>query len=93
MPGGLKKGKKCVYGYKGNPLINNNYGLVQAIEVTPANVHDGKMLIPLVNSIPLPENTEVLVDKNYCGQTNEKELKDKNLVSKIMHKKQRVLKR
>jgi len=41
----LKKGKQCVFGYKGHTLVDKDNGLIQAIEVTPANVYDEKMLM------------------------------------------------
>ena len=85
----LKKGKKSIYGYKGHTVVDKAHGLVQAIEVTPANVFDGHMLIPLVESLELPEETEVLADKGYCSQENEDALHEKNLVSKIMRKKRK----
>ena len=83
----LKKGKKSIYGYKGHTVVDNAHGLVQALEVTPANVFDGHMLMPLVDSLNLPEEIEVLADKGYCSQENEDALQEKNLVSKIMQKK------
>ena len=67
--------------------MDNAHGLVQALEVTPANVFDGHMLMPLVDSLNLPEEIEVLADKGYCSQENEDALQEKNLVSKIMQKK------
>lgn len=85
----LKKGKKSIYGYKGHTVVDKTHGLVQAIEVTPANVFDGHMLMPLVDSLELPEETEVLADKGYCSQENEDALQEKNLVSKIMQKKKK----
>mgnify|MGYP000854532559 FL=1 len=85
----LKKGKKSIYGYKGHTVVDKDHGLVQAIEVTSANIFDGHMLMPLVESLDLPENTEVLAAKGYCSQENEEALQNKNLVSKIMQKKKK----
>lgn len=85
----LKKGKKSIYGYKGHTVVDKTHGLVQAIEVTPANIFDGHMLMPLVESLELPEETEVLADKGYCSQENEDALKEMHLVSKIMQKKKK----
>ncbi len=85
----LKKGKKSTYGYKGHTVVDKETGLVQAIEVTPANVFDGHMLIPVIDSLDLPENTEVLADKGYCSEENEAALKERNLVSRIMRKKKK----
>lgn len=85
----LKKGNKSIYGYKGHTLVDKTHGLVQAIEVTPANVYDGHMLMPLVDSMELPEDTEVLADKGYCSQENEDRLSEKHLISKIMRKKKK----
>lgn len=85
----LKKGKKSIYGYKGHTVVDKAHGLVQAIEVTPANIFDGHMLMPLVESLELPEEAEVLADKGYCSQENEDALKEKHLVSKIMQKKKK----
>ena len=49
---------------------------MQEIEVTPANVYDGHMLMPLVESMELPKDTEVLaenqrlsVDRSNCLQS------------------------
>jgi IS5 family transposase len=47
------------------------------------------MLMPLVESVDLPEETEVLADKGYCSQENEDGLTAKNLVSRIMRKKKK----
>ncbi|HRY84085.1 MAG TPA: IS5 family transposase [Candidatus Cloacimonadota bacterium] len=85
----LKKGKKSIYGYKGHTVVDKEHGLVQSIAVTPGNVFDGHMLKPLVESLELPEETEVLADKGYCSQENEDALKEKKLVSKIMRKKKK----
>ena len=85
----LKKGNKSIYGYKGHTLVDKTHGLVQAIEVTPANVYDGHMLMPLLDSMELPEDTEVLADKGYCSQENEDRLSEKHLISKIMRKKKK----
>ena len=85
----LKKGNKSIYGYKGHTAVDKTHGLVQAIEVTPANVYDGHMLMPLVESLELPEETEVLADKGYCSQENEDALQERNLVSRIMKKKKK----
>mgnify|MGYP001187775567 FL=1 len=85
----LKNGKKTIYGYKGHTVVDKEHGLVQAIEVTPANVFDGHMLIPLVESLKLAEETEVLADKGYCSQENEDALREKNLISRIMRKKKK----
>ena len=64
-------------------------GLVQDIIVTPANVYDGHMLEPLVNSLNLEPEAEVLADKGYCSAENEDFLEKKGLVSKIMQKKKK----
>ncbi|MCK9309812.1 MAG: transposase [Candidatus Cloacimonetes bacterium] len=47
------------------------------------------MQMPLVESMELPKDTEVLADKGYSSQENEDGLSDKNLVSKIMRKKKK----
>lgn len=65
------------------------YGLVQVVKVTSANVFDGHMLEPLLESMDLPEKSEVLADKGYCSLENEDKLKDKQLVSGIMQKKKK----
>jgi len=70
------KGKKSFYGLKGHTVVDKVHGLVQAIEVTPANIYDGNMLAPLEDSLDLPEDTEVLADKGYCSQENEYALQE-----------------
>jgi len=85
----IKKGKKSTYGYKGHVAVDKISGLVQDIIVTPANVYDGHMLEPLVNSLNLEPDAEVLADKGYCSAENEDFLEKKGLVSKIMQKKKK----
>jgi IS5 family transposase len=85
----LKKGKKSIYGYKGHTLVDEAHGLVQAVEVTAANVYDGHMLMPLVESVDLPLETKVLADKGYCSQENEEALQSRNLISNIIQKKKK----
>ena len=85
----IKKGKKSTYGYKGHAVVDKEYGTVQGILVTPASKYDGHMLIPLIEEMGLPEGTEVLADKGYRSQDNERELEEKKLVSRIMQKKKK----
>jgi IS5 family transposase len=85
----LKKGKKSIYGYKGHTLVDEAHGLIQAVEVTAANVYDGHMLMPLVESVDLPLETKVLADKGYCSQENEEALQSRNLTSNIIQKKKK----
>lgn len=85
----VKKGSKSTYGYKSHVMVDKDHGLIQALEVTPANVYDGHMLMPLIESVDLAKETEVLADKGYCSQENENNLAEKRLVSKIMRKKKR----
>ena len=85
----IKKGKKSVYGFKSHTLVDQEHGLVQSIKVTPANMYDGHMLAPLLESLRLPANTWVLADKGYCSEANEGILREKNLKSGIMRKKKK----
>ncbi len=85
----IKKGNKSIYGFKGHTVVDKEHGLVQAVKVTSANIYDGHMLAPLMDSLNLPKNIEVLTDKGYCSQYNENVLRDRNLISKIMRKKKK----
>lgn len=85
----IKKGSESSFGYKANVVTDCENGTVQSVVVTPANVYDGHMLGPVLDSIDLPANCEVLADKGYCSQENEDMLKDKKLVSRIMRKKKK----
>jgi IS5 family transposase len=38
-----KKGAKSYFGYKLHGAMDENYGLIRRIEVTPANVHDSQV--------------------------------------------------
>lgn len=72
---------------RGTQLWTRLMVLSTAIEVTPANVYDGHMLMPLIESLSLPGDTDVLADKGYCSQDNEDALQERKLVSGIMKKK------
>jgi IS5 family transposase len=85
----LKKGRKSVYGYKAHTMVDKEHGLVQVTEITPANIYDGHMLDPLLGSVKLPDEAEVLADKGYCSQENENTIREKKLVSRIMRKKKK----
>lgn len=39
-----KRGQNYYYGYKEHALVDAEDGFVEAVEVTPANRHDGQML-------------------------------------------------
>ncbi|GEM_PF-1337096 len=74
----VKKGLKSTHGYKSHVMVDKDHGLIQALEVTPANVHDDHMLMPLIESVDLTKETDVLADKGYCSQKNENSLAKHN---------------
>jgi IS5 family transposase len=55
-----KKGAKSYFGYKLHGAMDENYGLIRRIEVTPANVHDSQ--VDLAN-----EGEVRYADKGYSG--------------------------
>ncbi|WP_188261090.1 IS5 family transposase [Azospirillum tabaci] len=58
--------KAPVHGFKAHVAADGEGGIVRAIEVTPANVHDGKML----ESVLPQEPGDVYADLAYVGDAN-----------------------
>jgi transposase, IS5 family len=55
----LKRGKRCVYGYKAHIAVDAEQGLVQAIEGTPAYVSYINEFDALLNQLDLVEGSPV----------------------------------
>ena len=81
--------QKCYhYGYKKHCLTNVQ-GIVQRVITTAANRSDTKELIPLLESINIPQGTAILADKGYASRENRSYLQTHHLQDGIMHKAQR----
>lgn len=63
-----KKGQSYYYGYKEHALVDAEDGFVEAVEITPANRHDGQMLEPLLKW--KRGIRELLADKAYASRKN-----------------------
>jgi transposase, IS5 family len=83
----LKRGKRCIYGYKAHIAVDAEQGLVQAIEGTPANVPDINEFDVLLNQLDLVEGSPVLGDKGYSSEKNRQMIKSRGLFPAIMYKK------
>ena len=80
----LKKGKRSYFGYKGFVSVEAEYGFIQAVKVTPANVAEVGQLPSLVEPLPLVDM--VLADKGYASQANRDYLREQGIQDAIMHK-------
>jgi IS5 family transposase len=56
----VKKGGKSYYGYKLHSKVDRDFGLVRAIETTPASVHDSRVDLSLPGEV-------VYRDRGYAG--------------------------
>ena len=66
-----RRGKAAIHGYKAHIATDADGRIVRSLEITPANVNDGRML-----GAALPENPgEVYADLAYASATNEQEIR------------------
>jgi IS5 family transposase len=83
---GRKSANKSFYGYKEHIAIDADSELITAVAVTPGNVADSEVFIPLVDR----QAREVTADKGYDTNANHQELKDRGQRSSIIIKKNRT---
>lgn len=74
----LKKGGKSIYGYKQH-VLTDAQGLVIAVHTTAANVHDSRILEPLLDEAALTAGTRLHADKAYRSMAHNAMLKRKAL--------------
>ena len=80
-------GKEWHYGYKFHATVDANYGIPLGGITTPANYHDSRMLIPLVEQIETYGGVKpdiVIADRGYDSKTVHQWLIEKNIVP-IIH--------
>lgn len=82
----LKKGKRVVYGYKGNISVDKESGLVQSVVTTSANVHDIKSIPALLTDLNLPDGSPILADKGYSSASIREQIRTKKWKQFIMYK-------
>ena len=82
----IKKGKKSRYGYKKHVVTNSEEGLVLGVLTTPANINEISNLEDVLKKVQLPEEIPFYADKGYQSKKNQDILKEKKLISHIMHK-------
>ena len=70
-------------GYKQHPRTDAE-GYIEKLHITPANAHECKHLLPLLEG--LPKGTTVYVDKGYDSEENRQHLKEHRLQDGIMRK-------
>jgi IS5 family transposase len=83
---GRKSAKKSFYGYKQHLALDADSELITAVEVTPGNVADSEVFVPLVD----PQVQEVTADKGYDTDANHQRLTDRGQRSSIILKKNRT---
>lgn len=77
-----KKGNKFLFGYKAHVGVDHESELVRKIEMTPANIHDGKMLEPVLSG----DEEWVFADKAYDSAKNHEVLKERGIGNGILFK-------
>lgn len=77
-----KKGSKYLFGYKAHVGVDQESELVRRIEMTPANVHDGKMLGRVLSG----DEKWVFADKAYDSAENHEILEEKGIKNGILFK-------
>ncbi len=86
---GKKSDKKPIHGYKAHAAMDDGSELITEVEVTPANVHDGKAF-PLVHD----QHAEaVTADKAYDSEENIERIRDAGQSPAIIVKRKRGKKR
>lgn len=83
----LKKGKRCIYGYKTTLSVDPETGLIQSIFTTPANQHDTHNLSTILEELDLSEGSPVLADKGFASKANRDLIRSYGWKSFIMFKK------
>lgn len=79
----VKKAGRFYLGYKLH-ASSDEEGYLESIHVTPANAHESRYLMPLLED--LPEGVELLADKGYASKADRVELDKRGLKDGIMHK-------
>ncbi len=77
-----KKGSKYLFGYKAHVGVDQGSELVRKIEMTSANVHDGKMFESALSG----DEKWAFADKAYDSWENEKILEKKGISNGILFK-------
>jgi IS5 family transposase len=77
-----KKGNRYLFGYKAHVGVDQESELVRRIEMTPANVHDGKMLGRVLSG----DEKWAFADKAYDSAENDEVLQQKGIHNGILFK-------
>ncbi len=75
-----KKAGKYQFGYKAHLGVDQHSELIRRLEMTPAHVHDGRMLRQLVSG----DERWVLADKAYDSKENSRMLREKGINNGVM---------
>jgi IS5 family transposase len=82
----LKKGKRCVFGFKRHDAVDEN-GMIVAVHTVRANEHDSKGLKPLLKKTPKRHTQHgVSADKGYKVPDNDQLLTDMKIKNRLMHR-------
>lgn len=81
----VRKGGQSVFGYKQHTVVDGD-GLVLAVETTPANCHDSKPLLDLLDKADIRPGTRVHADKAYSSQKHCAALKSRGIKNGIQDK-------
>lgn len=83
--GWTKKNGKSRFGYKAHAAIDEGSGLVRAVVMTPADVHDS---IP-ADSLVQGDEAAIYADKAYDSERRRADLRARGIAPRIMHKARR----
>ena len=75
-----KKAGRYLFGYKAHLGVDQHSELIRRLEMTPAHVHDGKMLGELVSG----DERWALADKAYDSRENSRMLSEKGINNGVM---------
>ncbi|TXI18214.1 MAG: IS5 family transposase [Nitrosomonas sp.] len=81
----VRKGGHPVFGYKQHTVVDSN-GLVLAVATTPANYHDSKPLLDLLDKADIRPGTRVHADKAYSSQKHRDALKSRGIKNGVQDK-------
>jgi len=68
----VKKGNRCMHGYKNTIKVDADSKLIEAYHVEPANVHDSRSLFKDVLE-ERDKNKQIYADKSYTGSRCQQE--------------------
>lgn len=81
----VKKGGRYTYGYK-QQVVADVEGMIEAVHTTPANEHDSKGFIPVLEKVSKAKKEGVYADKAYKSKAHDNYLKKERLKNRVHYK-------